>query len=124
MCTDLMTYEYDGDIILEMAAGQIRRKFYMSAGNLVKVELFIRNGTTNLKKIEYVFSQYDNTINLLKGKFYINGKFFNAFSENNYRRIDIKFYNFVDNAYQYDSNQGGWTDYGEAPVDLFTKECQ
>lgn len=123
-CVDLMTYEYNGDTISEMVAGQLRRKFYMAGGNLVKVELFIRNGTADYKKIEYVFSQYDATPNLLKGKFFINGKFFTAFSANNFRRMDYKVYNFVDNAYQLDVNNGGWTDYGEAPSDLFTKDCQ
>lgn len=123
-CADLMTYEYDGDVITEMAAGQVRRKFYMSNGNLERVELSIRNGTTAIKKVEYTFSEYDNSPNLLKGKFYLNGKFFTAFSANNYRRIETKVYNFVNNVYELDTNQYSWAEFGEVPADLFTQDCQ
>lgn len=94
------TYEYSNNIIKEKKSdGNIYRTFTMTNGNLSKVEEIVYgfNGQLIGKK-EYLFSDYDNTENLLKGKFYINGAFYKAFSNNNYRKV-------INNTYKFDNNQ-------------------
>lgn len=94
------TYEYSNNIITERKNGVVYRTFYMLNGNLQKVEQinYDSNGDINGKK-EYVFLNYDNTENLLKGKYFINGALYKAFSNNNYQRVEINTYNYINNEY-------------------------
>lgn len=119
----LHEYQYSGNLITETKNGFVRRLFYLEHGNLVKVVLFFRNTTGDiLKKMEYLFSDYDQQPNLLKGKFYIHGNFFDAFSNNNYRKLEIKTYNYIDNSYQLDETQNAAFTYN-LPEDMFVQEC-
>ena len=104
----VFTYEYLNNTVIEKKDGNSFRTFTITNGNLTNVEQInygyvkIENvwvGNQIIGKKEYVFSDYDNTENLLKGKFYINGAFFNAFSNNNYRKMVINYYAFVNNQY-------------------------
>lgn len=85
------TYEYNGNDINEIVNGKVYRKFTLSNGNLVKVEQIKYSFPNNevIGKREYKFYNYDSTENLLKGKFFISGALFKAFSKNNYSKIDI-----------------------------------
>lgn len=101
------TYEYLNDKIIEKRDGNSFRTFTITNGNLTKVEqinygLMIQNVWVDNQirgKKEYLFSDFDNTENLLKGKFYINGAFFNAFSNNNYRKMVINYYTYTNNQF-------------------------
>ncbi|UMY67002.1 MULTISPECIES: hypothetical protein [unclassified Flavobacterium] len=82
-----LTYEYNGDTILEKRNGNLWRVFEMQNGNLTKVtQNFYDAQGQYAGKREWLFTDYDTSPNLLKGKFYIEGAFFAAFSNNNYRR--------------------------------------
>lgn len=119
----LHEYQYNGNLISETKNGLVRRLFYLSQGNLVKVELFFRDANAEIvKKIEYLFSNYDQQPNLLRGKFFIHGCFFKAFSVNNYKKIEINHYNYVDNAYQLDQSQYALFNYN-LPEDMFVQQC-
>lgn len=94
------TYEYSNNIITERKNGDVYRTFHMLNGNLEKVVQL--NHDTNgeiIGKKEYVFLNYDDKENLLKGKYYINGALFKAFSNNNYQRIEINQYSYNNNEY-------------------------
>ena len=84
-------YQYDNDKIYEkdMETNKLIRTFYMKNGNLERVER-IGEFAGRTYKIEYIFSDYDSKDNLLKGKFYVDGAFYIAFSKNNYRTYSIK----------------------------------
>jgi hypothetical protein len=119
----LHEYQYNGNLITETKNGLVRRLFYLSQGNLVKVELFLRDANAEIvKKIEYLFSNYDQQPNLLRGNFFIHGCFFKAFSVNNYRKLEIKYYNYINNAYQLDESQYAIFNYN-LPEDMFVQEC-
>lgn len=98
----LHEYEYSGSTIIEKKDGNTRRIFYLENGNLAKVELFFRDYQTSkiYKKIEYLFTNYDAKPNLLKGKFFIHGNFFKAFSRNNYKNFEMKYYDYIDEQYK------------------------
>lgn len=119
----LHEYQYNGNLITETKEGFVYRLFYLEQGNLVKVELFFRDVTgTIFRKMEYLFSDYDQHPNLLKGKFYIHGNFFKAFSNNNYRKLEIKTYNYINNSYQLDASQNVTFTYN-FPADMYAQEC-
>jgi hypothetical protein len=120
----LHEYQYIGNTIVETTNGQTRRIFYIENGNLVKVELFFRDATNQIyKKIEYLLSNYDNTPNLLKGKFFIHGNFFKAFSNNNFKKFEMKAYNFVEGTYQLDPNEYAQFTFNSIPADMFIQDC-
>jgi|GEM_PF-2342762 len=82
-----LTYEYNGNTILEKRNGSLWRVFEMQEGNLTKVtQNFYDAQGQYVGKREWLFKNYDTSPNLLKGKFYIEGAFFAAFSNNNYTR--------------------------------------
>jgi hypothetical protein len=94
------TYEYIGDTILEKSNGTLYRTFYLSNGNLQRVEKLMTNLSGQIiGKNEYTFENYDNTPNLLKGMYYINGAFFKAFSNNNFQKYTYQNYNYVNNEF-------------------------
>ncbi len=122
-CSELVDYQYSGNTIVEKKNNLIRRVFYMENRNLSKVELFFRNGNGDiLKKKEYLFSNFDSNLNLLKGKFFINGNFFNAFSRNNFRRIEMNTYDLIDGVYQLDTSQYAYFQHN-IPNDMFIQDC-
>ncbi|QSB25222.1 hypothetical protein [Flavobacterium sp. CLA17] len=122
-------YEYNGDEIREKIGGKVYRTFTLSAGNLVKIEQikydFLSNEVTG--KREYLFLNYDASENLLKGKFYINGAFFKAFSKNNYTQLKIREYSFKDNTYTLKDESGTsfeLTYDADNIASLFERECK
>jgi len=121
------TYEYEGDTVLELQNGVTLRTFYRENNNLIKIEEIRRTdaGQIFLKK-DVLFSEYDSSLNLLKGKFFINGAFYAAFSNNNFKRVDIKIYEYVDEQYVLLSENFYTFGYsiGENNIpDLFEQEC-
>jgi hypothetical protein len=92
------TYSYSGDKITETMNGVQTANYYLTEGNLTKVEKLIYNKAGDIsKKTEMIFSGYDKSINLLKGKFFITGAFYCAFSENNHNKMVVQNYSMVDN---------------------------
>ena len=70
----------------------------MNGNNLASVEKFVYNSDRTISmKTEIFFSNYDHSLNLLKGKFFINGAFYRAFSENNYNKVVVKNYSMDNN---------------------------
>lgn len=84
------TYEYVDNQIFEKRNGLLYRTFTMENGNLAKVEWLTRHYATGeiLYRELYTFTNYDDSSNLIKGKFFVNGCFLRAFSNNNYKRRD------------------------------------
>ncbi len=95
------TYQKSGSTILEFKNGSLVRTFYLNNGNLSMVETIFKNNLSGeiIGKTEFLFIDYDNSINYLKGKFYIIGAFYRSFSDNNYRKMIIKYYSFLNNQY-------------------------
>lgn len=92
------TYSYSGDKVTETMNGVRTANYYLTEGNLTKVEKFIYNKAGDISmKTEMIFSGYDKSINLLKGKFFITGAFYCAFSENNHNKMVVQNYSMVDN---------------------------
>lgn len=52
-----------------------------------------------ISKVEFIYSDYDQSINLLKGFYYIHGAFYNAFSINNYKKREVNTYSCSNNQY-------------------------
>ena len=127
-CTQLLSYEYQNNVILEKENGLTRRIFHFENGNLTTVEFFLRNfNAENLGKLIYTFSEYDAKPNLLKGKFFIHGNFLKAFSNNNYKRYTVHRYDYVDGEYVITGpGQGEIYSYSiqNLPNDLFVENCQ
>lgn len=123
------TYEYNGDEIKEKIGGKVYRTFTLSAGNLIKIEQIKYDFLSNeiVGKREYLFLNYDASENLLKGKFYINGGFFKAFSKNNYSTLKIKDYTFSNNEYILSDESGTsfeLTYDANNTASLFERECK
>lgn len=123
-CSEILQYEYEGNVVLEKKNGLIRRIFHLENGNLIKVELFLRNNNfENTGKLEYNFSEYDSNPNLLKGKFFIHGNFFKSFSNNNYKRFALRRFDYVDGSYVLSGEILSFS-YENLPNDLFVENCQ
>lgn len=87
------TYVYSANQVEEKLNGNINRRFFLENDNLVKVEQFYYTSTNIVfRKEETFFSNYDDSANLLKGKFFINGNFCKAFSKNNYKKVSWQFW--------------------------------
>lgn len=89
-----LSYTYsDNQIIETNPNGQISRKFFFENNNLVKVitEYYDPQGVLGKEK-EIAFMGYDDKPNPFKNLYYVNGAFYRAFSENNYRNYSIKEY--------------------------------
>ena len=90
--TLVYTYEYNGNTVIEKRNGILYRTFTFENGNLIKSEQITSIGGAVYSRKIYEFSDYDNTENLLKGKFFINGCFFRAFSNNNFKKYSYTKY--------------------------------
>lgn len=125
-CLDTLNYTYQDNVVLERENNLTRRIFHLENGNLVKVELFLRNNNLeNMGKIEYNFSEYDSNPNLLKGKFFIHGNFFKSFSNNNYKRFSVRRFDYVDGNYVLSQMGEMYSSSIEnLPNDMFTENCQ
>lgn len=89
-----LTYTYSDNLITETnPKGQISRKFYFENKNLVKVitEYYDIQGVLAMEK-EIVFMGFDDKPNPFKNLYYVNGAFYRAFSENNYKNYTIREY--------------------------------
>jgi len=89
-----LTYTYSDNLIIETnPKGQISRKFFFENDNLVKVitEYYDPQGGLGMEK-EIVFMGFDNKPNPFKNLYYVNGAFYRAFSENNYKNYSIREY--------------------------------
>lgn len=123
-------YEYSENKVFEkLNDGKLLRTFYFEKGNLIKVETIYKDNMSKeiYGKDEVIFLDYDLTKNYLKGKFYINGAFLNAFSENNFRKFEINKYSYQDNKYELTSSykqdiQFGYDSNGNA--NLFELNCK
>ncbi|MFT3794046.1 hypothetical protein [Flavobacterium sp.] len=120
------TYEYNGNQITEKRDGNVYRVFTIENGNLVKTERLLYGIDGISGKEEYVFSNYDSSPNLLKGKYYINGSLLKAFSENNYRKVDRYTYTYNNGTFEPQQHSGYSLDFGydqQGFADLFGKDC-
>ncbi len=92
----LIYYYNDNQVVEKSIEGEVLRTFYMENGDLVSVETkkYVQ-GILAYKK-EILFSEFDQSPNPLKNKFYILGAFYRAFSNNNYRKYQINEYGMVD----------------------------
>ncbi|WP_053993034.1 hypothetical protein [Mangrovimonas sp. TPBH4] len=87
------TYEYLNDLIIERLDNQITCKYYFTNGNLQKVEYYKNlDANTFYKQRELILSNFDNSDNLLKGLFFVEGAFYKAFCQNNYQKVEINEY--------------------------------
>jgi len=83
-------YEYLENLILEKKGDVISRSFHLANGNLVRVDKISYNTDGTIRRIkQLLFSDFDSATNLMKGKFFIHGAFYQAFSANNFHKIEI-----------------------------------
>jgi len=122
-------YEYGSNQIIEKKENTIFRIFYFEDDNLVKVEEIHHDYLIGeiVGKTEIILSNYDSHENLLQGKYFVNGAFFNAFSKNNFRNFERKHYTYIGDQYVESGNSYGFnftTNVGQnGLVDLFETTC-
>lgn len=107
------TYQYTGNKIIETLNGVLQTSIiYLSSNNVSKFENFIYNNSKEIiYKTEIIYSDYDQSINLLKGYYYIHGAFYNSFSTNNYKKREVNTYSCNNNQYTQISNSSVTFDY-------------
>jgi len=95
------TYQYYGDRVIETLNGILQTSIiYFNNNNATKFESFKYNSSKEITyKTEIIFSDFDQSINLLKGFYYIHGAIYNAFSTNNYQKRQINTYSCSNNQY-------------------------
>jgi hypothetical protein len=94
------SYHYANDKIIETMNGLQTSVFYLTNSNITKIEKFQYNISKEIvSKTEFIYLDYDQSINLLKGYYYIHGAFYNAFSTNNYKKRFVNTYSYSN--YQY-----------------------
>lgn len=120
----IYTYEYSGNQILEKTNDRLIKTLTVENGNLTKVIKwrYDLNGNVN-GKIEVVYSDYDTQENLLKGKFFINGAFYMAFSKNIYHKTDSKSYDLENGVYVFNGNFYNATFDPTQTSNYFEKNC-
>lgn len=106
-------YIYEDNLIYEFLNGILFRTYHLTNNNLTKVDEFhytLESPPELFRKREITFSGFDNKPNLLKGKFYIDGAFYKAFSDNNYTSISARYYDYngqdftLDPSYTFDGS--------------------
>lgn len=101
------SYSYFDDFIVEYREGELSRTFYFENNNLIKIEKLYYYGEGNpfgeagtlAGKDEIIFSEFDDTLNLLKDLFFVDGGFYKAFSQNNYHEISFISYEYIDDEF-------------------------
>ena len=94
------TYQYENDKIIETMNGLQTSVLYLTNNNISKIEKFQYNNSKEIiSKTEFIYSDYDQSINLLKGYYYVHGAFYNTFSTNNYQKRVVNTYSFNNNQY-------------------------
>lgn len=121
-------YEYSGNQIVEKINNKLIRTFSIENGNLTKIEKWNYNDSNQIiGKIETIFSDFDNSENLLKNKFFINGAFIKAFSKNNFRNFETKGYVLQNGSYvsdgSYYTKTLAMTYNSENIANVFEKKC-
>ena len=126
---DEYTYTYTANQVIENKNGQLYRTFYLENGNVTKVECIYHDSSTGAitGKKDYVFSNYDDKPNLVKGKYFVNGLLYTAFSSNNFQRMDTNTYTYSNNEYVLNGN--GYLFFtltydSDNTADIFEKVCQ
>lgn len=96
------TYQLNGNLIEEKRNGNLFRTFTIENNNLVKAERIFKNQFTGEigGKTEILFQNYDNKVNYLRGKYFIVGAFYKAFSKNNYTKITTRNFSYENNTYK------------------------
>lgn len=92
-----LNYTYSDTTITETGLnGMITRIFYIKNGDLVKVisDRYYPPGVLSNRK-EILFEDFDNNPNPFKGKYYVSGAFFRAFSEHNFQSYTINMYGLM-----------------------------
>lgn len=90
------TYEYFDEYVEEYREEELYRKFYFVNNNLIRIEQLFYDNSDNLAgKSDIVFSEFDDSINLMQGLFYVDGSFYLAFSKNVYKSITNIVYEYV-----------------------------
>jgi len=122
-------YEYNENFIQELQNGRINKTFYFTNNNLSKVEQIIYKADYSIsRKKELIFSDYDNNDNLLKGLFFVSGAFYKAFSDNNFKTLEYKIYNYENNEFILDLENGysynlNFELNNDGIVNLFEQNC-
>ncbi|GLB52460.1 hypothetical protein NBRC110019_15000 [Neptunitalea chrysea] len=100
------TYEYSGNTINEYEGTMLKRTFYLENDNLTKIDLFIYDSSTNeiSSKRQFTFENYNDTENLLKDKYFIDGAFLKAFSENNFSKFGYQDYTYENGTFVMDGS--------------------
>lgn len=95
-----VSYQYQADVALEKdASGNTLRTFSFSNGNLVKVEKLWKNTEgVVIQKEEMLFEGFDSHPNPFKGKHYVLGAFYRAFSNSNFTKRTVNTYILQDGA--------------------------
>lgn len=92
-----LVYHFSGNTITEWEeAKYLNRTYYLENGNLVRVvrERWMPDSVAGFRR-EYLFSDFDDKPNPFKGRYYIRGAFFRAFSDHNYQRISINDFSWM-----------------------------
>ena len=93
-------YQYENNKIIETLNGLQTSVLYLTNSNITKIEKFQYNNSKEIvSKTEFIYLDYDQSINLLKGHYYIHGAFYNAFSTNNYKKRFVNTYSYSNNQY-------------------------
>lgn len=121
-------YEYSGNQVLEKFNGvlnnRINKTLTIDNGNLGKVIKWMYDSDGNINgKTEIIYSDYDKQENLLKGKFFINGAFYSAFSNNIYNKVDSKSYDLTNGVYVLNGNHFTATYNPTSTSNYFERNC-
>lgn len=93
-------YQYGNGKIIERLNGLQTTIFYLTDDNVTRIEKIQYNSENKIiSKKEFIYSDYDQSINMLKGYYYIHGAFYNAFSKNNYKKREVNSYSYSNNQY-------------------------
>ncbi|MFZ4455874.1 MAG: hypothetical protein ACOYOT_06600 [Bacteroidales bacterium] len=94
----IFKYTYSSNKIIETNNDLQTTIIHLNNSNVERIERFQYDISKEIySKTEYIYSDYDQSINLLKGLYYIHGAFNNAFSANNYRKSSLNIYSVSNN---------------------------
>lgn len=122
------SYVYSGNTVIERYNGilnnRINKTFEIENDNLSKITKWKYDSNGNINgKTEIIFSSYDNQENMLKGKFFVNGAFYMAFSKNIWNDMDSKSYNLENGNYVANGEYYHLVYTPSVTVNYFEKKC-